>query len=329
MKRRVRLEAVALPIAWLIEFLIFGLTMPDTFLTFSNISSMLSSQAVLVVLALGALAPLTVGDFDLSCGSVAGLSAMMVAVLNGEHQWNLLASLLVALLVALAVGALNVALSVWIGVDTLIVTLGTGTLVAGVTAWISNQNTISGVSSGLVDNVIVNRWFNIPVVFYYGLILAAIIGYVLVFTPIGRRALIVGQSRDVAQLSGIRVGYVRAGAMMTSALISGLGGLLYVGISGSASATGGAELLLPAYAAAFLGATTITPGRFNAPGTLIAVYFLVTGITGLQLAGAENYVQSLFYGAALVAAVLAAVLAKKWRMKRNDRLAVRAVSDIG
>ena len=61
--------------------------------------------------------------------------------------------------------------------------------------------------------------------------------------------------------------------------------------------------MLPAFAAAFLGATTIIPGRFNPWGTVIAVYFLVTGITGLQLLGAQSYVQNLFYGAALVLAV--------------------------
>jgi ribose transport system permease protein len=54
---------------------------------------------------------------------------------------------------------------------------------------------------------------------------------------------------------------------------------------------------------AFLGATSITPGRFNAWGTFIAVYFLVTGITGLQLLGVQSFVQQLFYGGALILAV--------------------------
>jgi ribose transport system permease protein len=60
---------------------------------------------------------------------------------------------------------------------------------------------------------------------------------------------------------------------------------------------------LPAFAAAFLGATTIVPGRFNPWGTLVAVYFLVTGITGLQLFGASSFVQDLFYGGALLCGV--------------------------
>jgi ribose transport system permease protein len=70
-------------------------------------------------------------------------------------------------------------------------------------------------------------------------------------------------------------------------------------------------LLLPAFAAAFLGATTIYPGRFNPLGALAAVFFLVTGITGFQLLGAQSFVQELFYGGALVVAVALSQLARK------------------
>ena len=85
---------------------------------------------------------------------------------------------------------------------------------------------------------------------------------------------------------------------------------MYAGTSGGAGPSSGASLLLPAFAAAFLGATSIMPGRFNPWGTLIAVYFLVTGITGLQLMGVQSYVQQLFYGGALLVAVALSQLAR-------------------
>jgi ribose transport system permease protein len=107
------------------------------------------------------------------------------------------------------------------------------------------------------------------------------------------------------------------GSLVLCSTLAGVAGVLYAGTSGSASPTGGAELLLPAYAAAFLGATTITPGRFNAFGTLIAVYFLVTGITGLQLLGAPNFVQQLFYGGALIIAVSVSVLVRIRRQRSS------------
>jgi len=111
------------------------------------------------------------------------------------------------------------------------------------------------------------------------------------------------------------------GAGLVSGRVTSLavdGGILYAGTSGAAGPSSGLELLLPAFAAAFLGATTIRPGRFNAWGTLIAVYFLVTGITGLQLMGAESYVQNLFYGAALVLAVAFSQIVRRRRASRAD-----------
>lgn len=175
----------------------------------------------------------------------------------------------------------------------------------------SDSNTISGVSNALVEPVIVYRLLGVPLVFYYGLIIAAVMWYVFEFTPLGRRLLVVGRGRNVARLSGVNVGRIRLGALVASALISGLAGVFYAGTSGAADPTSGPQLLLPAFAAAFLGATTIMPGRFNPWGAVTAVYFLVTGITGLQLLGVRGFVQQLFYGGALVLAVVLSQIARR------------------
>ena len=79
--------------------------------------------------------------------------------------------------------------------------------------------------------------------------------------------------------------------------------MVFVGNSLSMSPTSFSPYLLPAYAAVFLGATTIHPGRFNPLGTAIAVLFLATGIPGLQIVGAQDYAQYMFYGGTLVVAV--------------------------
>jgi ribose transport system permease protein len=297
------LEASALPIAWVVVIVVFGILKPNTFLTQANFSSILASQAVLVVVTLGLVLVLTGGDYDLSVASVVGLSSMLIAILNVNHHWPIGWCIQVALLAGVVVGFINGFFVVLLQVDSLIVTLGMSTFISGLVLWISASNTISGISTSLVKPVIIWRLFNVPLEFYYAIVLALIIWYVFRYTPVGRRLLVVGRSREVARLSGIRVGAVRWGALMTSGLIAAFGGVLYTGTSGSAGPTSGLELLLPAFAAAFLGATTISPGRFNAWGTVIAVYFLVTGITGLQLLGAQSYVQNLFYGGALILAV--------------------------
>jgi ribose transport system permease protein len=75
-------------------------------------------------------------------------------------------------------------------------------------------------------------------------------------------------------------------------------------VLGSADPSSGQNLLLPAFAAAYLGATTIFPGRFNPVGSVAAVYFLATGITGLTMLGVPLWVTDIFNGAALILAVL-------------------------
>jgi ribose transport system permease protein len=312
------IERYALLLVWAATCVIFGILRPDTFLTTSNFTTIFGSQAVLVVLTLALLAPLTAGDYDLSVAATMTLASMTLAILNVNHGWSIWASIVAALGVGVAVGLVNGALVVLLDIDSLIATLGSSTFVAGVVLWISNSQTISGVSEGLIDWVVVKRLFGIPLEFYYGIALGLVMFYVFEFMPVGRRLLFVGRGRNVARLSGIRVARLRWGALVISGLISAFAGILYAGTLGSADPTSGLSFLLPAFAAAFLGATTIMPGRFNPIGSIAAVYFLVTGITGLQLLGVQTFVQQLFYGGALILAVALSQAARRRDARQVD-----------
>lgn len=296
-------ERFALVAAWLLLIVIFGILMPDSFLSWRSFSTLFGSQAVLVVLTLAIIIPLTSGDFDLSGASTLTMSCMLIAVLNVKLGWPIVPVLAVALASGVIIGAVNALFVLYFRIHSLIVTLGVGTFVNGLILWVSNSQTISGVSMGLVEWVIINRFLGIPLAFFYALILAAVIWYALEYTIPGRKLLFVGRGREVSRLNGINVDRVRATSFVLSGLISAFAGVLYAGMTGSADPLSGLNLLLPAFAAAFLGATTISPGRFNAFGAVISVYFLVTGITGLTMLGADAYVQNLFYGGALVIAV--------------------------
>jgi ribose transport system permease protein len=306
-----RIEAGALPVAWLAVFVVFAVLLPNTFLSTASISNILGSQAVPLVLTLSLVLPLVCGDYDMSVASVATLTAMVIGILNVNHGWSIGAAIAAGLVAALLAGLVNGAVIVLFGVDSLIVTLGTGTVIQGLVLWISDSTTISGISTSLVDLVIGYKLFSVPAAFYYGLVLCIVLWYLLQHTALGMRMLFVGRGRDVARLSGIKVGRVRMGALVASAGLAGVAGTLYAGTTGSADPSSGTSFLLPAFAAVFLGATTVIPGRFNAWGAFIAVYFLATGITGLQLLGAESFVQQLFYGGALVIAVSLAQLARR------------------
>jgi ribose transport system permease protein len=301
-------ERFALLGVWAIVVVLFGYLRPDTFLTSENFQTILGSQSVLAVLTLALLPPLLAGDYDLSVASMQGLSAMTIGVLNVQHGWPIGAAIALALALGGVVGLVNGFFVVYLGVNSLIATLGSGTILSGIVLWISNSFSITGISAALVNAVVTTKIFSISLVFYYAVGLAGLMWYVFEYTALGRRLLFVGRSRTVSRLSGVRVGRIRVGALVVSGTVAAFAGALYVGTTGAADPTSSNSFLLPAFAAAFLGATCIKPGRFNPVGALIAVYFLVTGITGLQLLGAQSYVQDLFYGGALLAGVGASQL---------------------
>lgn len=303
-------ERVALIVGIVVLVAIFGSIRPEAFLSWANISTMLGSQAVLVVLTMALIIPLTAGDFDLSIAANLTLSAMVLALLNAKAGWPLGLAIPVSLGVGMITGVVNASVILYFRIPSLIVTLGTGTFINGIVLWISGSMTISGLSPLLVQWVIVTRIFGIPLAFYYALALCFAIWYILGYTMLGRRLLFVGRGREVARLSGIRVTRIRFGALVASGVLSSAAGLLYVGTIGGADPLSGNTFLLPAFAAAFLGATSIVPGRFNPWGSLFAVYFLVVGITGLTILGIQTYVQNLFYGGALVVAVALSQLAR-------------------
>ncbi|MCB8912416.1 ABC transporter permease [Rhodococcus rhodochrous] len=312
-------EKYALVLALIAVVVVFSALRPETYPTANNLQNILGSQAVLLVLALGLIVPLTAGEFDLSAVSTMSLAAMTIAVLNVQHGWSLLPAITVAVLACLVVGLINALLVVRLQIDSFIATLGSGTVVLGVVQWISDSTSVTGVDSTLVDATIGTRIFGVSLQFYYALALVLIMAVVFQYTPIGRRLLFVGRGAQVARLSGLHVDRIRGGALVTSALVAALAGIVYAGMLGGADPSSGQSFMLPAFAAAFLGATAIVPGRFNAFGTLVAVYFLVAGVVGLQMLGVASFVQQLFYGGALVVAVALSGAVRRRTASRSTR----------
>ena len=296
-------ERYGLIVVWIAMGGLFCALRPTTFATWQNFSTILGSQAVLVIVALGVIVSLTANDFDLSIANTLTLSSVTVAILNVNQGLPLGVSMAVAIALGAVVGFINGFFIIVFRIHSLIVTLGVGTVLHGVGLWISDSQTISGLSPALSTYVIVQRVFGIPLIFYYAIALAALLWYVFEFTAAGRRVLFVGRGREVARLSGIHVNRVRWMCLVCSGLFGSIAGVLYAGTQGAADPVSGDSYLLPALAAAFLGSTSIMPGRFNPWGTTISVYFLVTGITGLVFLGFGSFIQDMFYGGALVLAV--------------------------
>ena len=313
---RYQAERFGLVIVWIVVIALFGALRPDSFLTWSNFSSIFGSEAVLVIVTLGLIIPLTAGDFDLSIAQTLTFVSMLTAIMSAKLGLPLWLIIPVALSAGAVVGIINGAITLYFRVHSLIVSLGVGTFLHGVTLWISDSQTIGGVDPALMQYVIIQRIFSIPISFYYAIGLAALVWYALSYTAFGQQLLFTGRGREVGRLTGVAVGRVRLLSFVASGVMGAIAGLLYTGTTGSANPSSGTTLLLPAFAAAFLGATCIKPGRFNAWGSVVAVYFLVTGINGLSVLGFRTFVQDLFYGGALIIAVMVSQLVSG-RKERN------------
>jgi ribose transport system permease protein len=304
------LERDALLGVWAGVILVLGVLRPDQMFAWNSYATMLGSNAMVVVLTLALIVPLTTGDFDLSVAATMGLSSMLIAVLDVTLGYPILGAILVALLAGALVGAVNAFFILYFRVFSLIVTLGTGYFVAGLVLWLSGGTTVAGVSMDLVRAVILTRFLGVPLGFWYAALLTLAVWWLFQHTALGRRMLFVGRGREVARLSGVAVDRVRAGALVASSVMAAFAGVLYTGMRGVADPSSALAFLLPAFAAAYLGSTAIYPGRFNAPGAFVAVYLLSTGVMGLNFLGVSSFVQNLFYGGGLVLAVAASQLVR-------------------
>jgi ribose transport system permease protein len=293
-----------------VEYLIFVSIQPDTFVSTQALTTILSSQAPLLIATLALTMTLIVKEFDLSVGANLVFVDVLVAALTANHGFSLVPALIVSLLCGTLVGVVNAVLVVGLGIDSFIATLGMSTLLAGISLWAAGSTIISNVPPTLIT-VAGTQVAGIPLVVFYAFLLAVLLWYFYNHRPVGRYLYFVGANQEVARLAGVPAKRIKAGAFVASAFIVAFAGLMQAGTVGSADPTAGPSFMLPAFAAAFLGATAVRIGKFNVWGTMIASYLLFTGITGLALLGKTGWVQDAFNGVALLIAVIAARFARR------------------
>lgn len=283
---------------------VFSVASPQ-FLTAANWQNLLVVQAVVSCSAFAAILPLVVGEFDLSLGNMIGFLTMLGAFLGGQGYGGPVV-IPMMLLGGVLAGLLNGFLTVYFQISSFIATLGTGILLSGFTMGLSGgQVLFDGIPQAILS-VGQGHIMSLGITVWLTAMIAAVLLYVLEQTPFGRKLYAVGGSERVAFLAGIRTGALKIAAFALAGLLIGIGAIFALGQNGAANAGFGPELLLPAYAAAFLGVTTYRPGYYNIPGAMIAILLMAVGFNGLNLLGAPFWVQPIFNGTVLVVAVICA-----------------------
>jgi ribose transport system permease protein len=281
---------------------VFGVWTPDLFFSMSTVHSIASQQAITGLVALAVLVPLAAGSFDLSVGANVNLAAVLVCILQVQHGMSMWPAIGASIVAGTLIGLINGFIVVKLKVNSFIATLGTSTLIGAAQLIVTNGSQPLPPVSETWTNLAQRDVFGFQIVVVYLLVATLIIWWLLEWTPAGRYLHAIGSNAEAARLSGVGVGKWTWVSLTIGGALAGLAGVLYASLSGP-SLTFGTALLLPAFAAAFLGSTQLKPGRFNVWGTLLAIYVLATGVQGLQFVTSVQWLSSVFNGVALILAV--------------------------
>ena len=287
---------------WALFIVVFGIWVPDQFLTTATLHSIAAQQAVTGIVALAILIPLSAGLYDLSVGATAGLVGITTVVLMNDNGWAPVTAIAFGMLIAISIGCVNAFIVVKLGVNSFIATLGMSSILAATQVIVShNAQPLPPTSTGW-NNLTQTTVGGFQIVVLYMLVIAVVLWWMTAHTPTGRYLYAIGGNTEAARLSGVRIPRFTTLALVISATVAGAAGIMFCSLNGPSLNFGG-TLLLPAFAAAFLGSTQLIPGRFNVWGTLLAIFVLATGVQGLQLVSGASWLNDMFNGVALIIAV--------------------------
>ncbi|MGO6970660.1 ABC transporter permease [Rhizobium leguminosarum] len=292
---------------------IFSILLPDTFPTVLNVRSIVSDKAIIALLSLAAMIPMASGRIDLTVGY--GIVLWHILAISLQTAYGLPWPVAVVIVLALGVltGCINGLLVEVAKIDSFIATLGTGTVLYALALWHTGGRQVVGVLPDGFYALNGTMLFGLPITGFYVLLIAICMWIVLEYLPIGRYLYAIGANPKAAALNGIPVRKFVIGAFVTSGLLAALTGVLLASKLRIGQASVGLEYLLPALVGAFLGSTTIKPGRVNVWGTLIGVIILAVGISGIQQFGGSFFVEPLFNGVTLLIAIGIAGYAQRKR----------------
>jgi ribose transport system permease protein len=285
--------------------ILFSLLLPNTFPTMLNLRAIISDKAIIAILSLAAMIPMAAGRIDLTVGYgivLWHILAISLQTLFGV-PWPI--AVLIILLLGAVIGFLNGMLVEVAKIDSFIATLGTGTVLYAIAlAHTGGRQMVGELPKGFLNiNGIFLTGLKLPITGVYVLVIVLALWIILEYTPIGRYLYAIGANQRAAELNGIPTRKFVIGAFVSSGVLTALAGVILASKLRIGQASVGLEFLLPALVGAFLGSTTIKPGRVNVWGTVIGVAILAIGISGIQQFGGSFWVEPMFNGVTLLVAI--------------------------
>jgi ribose transport system permease protein len=300
-------------LAMVATFAAFSLLRPDAFFTTFMMKAILRDCAPLLIASLGITFVLVMNDYDLSIGGLTALLATTCVLLVSESYVGLPVpvAILATILLGGALALTNGILIAYVGLPSFILTIAMGTVFTGVGLQLTGSGSIyQGIPEAYVA-IASGRTFGLSNQVYIALAVLVVAHVFLRHTEAGRYMYAIGGNAEAARLSGVRVRLLKAVGFGIVGVAAAITAILLTSQAGAANPNTGLGLLLPAYAAAFLGSSMFRLGSFTAIGTAIGALYLQIIGSGLTILNLSGPLVQIIQGAILAAAIFLARFARR------------------
>lgn len=280
--------------------LIFGF-MSDKFFSVDNLLTVALQSAIIAIIAIGQTYVIITTGIDLSIGSNIALAGIVAAILMTSGVAVPIA-VIGGLLSGCLVGLINGLIVVYGNIPPFIVTLGTMSIVRGVSLVITKGIPVTDLPEAFTT-IGTGSIASIPIPAVIMFVLVAIFGFVLAKTKLGRYTYAIGSNFEAARLSGINTKRTLISIYIISGFLAACAGLILAARVVSAQPTAGTGYELDAVAASVIGGASLLGGEGMILGTFIGA--LVIGVlrNGLNLINVSAFWQQIVIGAVIIAAV--------------------------
>ena len=302
----------------LVIIVIYNSLSTPGYLTVGNWVNLFQLSIEKIIIALAMTFIIINAEIDLSVASVMGLSACMVGFLVAGGT-AVEVAMLAGLLTGVAAGLFN---SFWIGIvglPSLVVTLAGLIGYRGLAYLLLEDRSIGGFAP----------WFNrlgqqpllgpfpLAMIIFFVLLIVAII--ILHYSGFGRYVYVIGNNKDVARYSGVKVQRTKMILFVASSTMAALAGLLYAARLGAVRGDMALGFELDIITMVLLGGVSIFGGSGTLWGVLLSVLIILNLRNGMGLANLSGHVQTGVIGVLLILSVLVPNLLGELRTRMERR----------
>lgn len=302
-------------VGMVLMILAFAIAAPGYFFTFSNFINILNQASLTAIIAGGLTVAVIVGELDLSIGFNASFAGVLVTGLMVNSGLPLLLAIALVIVVGGVVGVFNGLIVSKLRVNSVIATLGSGSVILGLNYAYSTGAPIAAGVPASFTNIALGSVLGIPNDILFMVAVLFLLWLLVNRTETGQRIRAVGGNIEAARLSGIRVDRIKILAFVVAGAAAAFTGILLASLIGSGTTTAADSYLLNSFAAVFLGSATLRDGEFHVPGTFIGVLIIGIGFNGLAIFGAPTFYQYVLQGAILIVAVGLSTVARRYAQR--------------